>query len=132
MLDPMVKYSRLTLDMVLSALADNTPRRLLERLSQGEASVSQLARPFGASLPAIYKHLRVLERPGFIAHEKRGHVRHVRLTAQCARNGGEWMRERIGEAAAASRILEKRRSPAEGIGQGGTRTRTRISQNIKI
>ena len=51
----------------------------MKRLSQGEASVSQLAEPFGVSLPTIHKHLRVLERAGFIAHEKRGRVRHVRL-----------------------------------------------------
>jgi len=53
---------------------------MLERLSQGEASVSELAGPFGVSLPTIHKHLHVLERAGFIAHEKRGRVRHIRLT----------------------------------------------------
>ena len=74
----MAKYSRL-LDATFSALADSTRRRMLERLSRGEASVSELARPFGVSLPTIHKHLRVLERAGFIAHEKRGRVRHVRL-----------------------------------------------------
>jgi len=74
----MAKYYRL-LDATFSALADSTRRRMLERLSLGEASVSELARPFGVSLPTIHKHLRVLERAGFIAHEKRGRVRHVRL-----------------------------------------------------
>jgi DNA-binding transcriptional ArsR family regulator len=74
----MAKYYRL-LDATFSALADSTRRRMLERLSHGEASVSELARPFGVSLPTIHKHLRVLERAGFIAHEKRGRVRHVRL-----------------------------------------------------
>jgi DNA-binding transcriptional ArsR family regulator len=74
----MAKYFRL-LDATFSALADSTRRRMLERLSQGEASVSELARPFGVSLPTIHKHLRVLERAGFIAHEKRGRVRHIRL-----------------------------------------------------
>lgn len=74
----MAKYSRL-LDATFSALADSTRRQMLERLSHGEASVSELARPFGVSLPTIHKHLRVLERAGFIAHEKRGRVRHVRL-----------------------------------------------------
>lgn len=67
------------LDATFAALADSTRRMMLERLSRGEASVSELARPFGVSLPTIHKHLRVLERAGFIAHEKRGRVRHVRL-----------------------------------------------------
>ena len=53
---------------------------MLERLSQGEASVTELAEPFGVSLPTIHKHLRVLERSGFITHEKRGRVRHIQLT----------------------------------------------------
>ena len=76
----MAKYSENPLDAVFSALADATRRGMLERLSRGEASVSQLAEPFGVSLPTIHKHLQVLERAGFIAHEKRGRVRHIRLT----------------------------------------------------
>ena len=81
----MANYSRHPLDAVFSALADATRRGMLERLSRGEASVSQLAEPFGVSLPAIHKHLRVLERAGFIAHEKRGRVRHIRLTTRRGR-----------------------------------------------
>jgi DNA-binding transcriptional ArsR family regulator len=76
----MAKHSQASLDTVFSALADATRRGMLERLSRGEASVSELAEPFGFSLPTIHKHLRVLERAGFIAHEKRGRVRHIRLT----------------------------------------------------
>jgi len=76
----MAKYSVNSLDVTMSALADATRRGILERLSQDEASVSQLAEPFGVSLPTIHKHLRVLERAGFIVHEKRGRVRHVRLS----------------------------------------------------
>jgi DNA-binding transcriptional ArsR family regulator len=75
----MAKYSRHSLDAIFSALGDATRRGMLERLSRGEASVSELAEPFGVSLPAIHKHLRVLERAGFITHEKRGRVRQVRL-----------------------------------------------------
>lgn len=76
----MAKYSQASLDAAFAALSDSTRRGMLERLSRGEASVSQLAEPFGVSLPTIHKHLRVLERAGFIAHQKRGRVRHVRLT----------------------------------------------------
>ena len=76
----MAKYSCASLDAVFSALSDATRRGMLERLSHGEASVTQLAEPFGVSLPTIHKHLRVLERAGFIRHEKRGRVRHIQLT----------------------------------------------------
>jgi DNA-binding transcriptional ArsR family regulator len=75
----MAKCLEQALDNAFCALGDATRRGILERLSTGEASVSQLAEPFGVSLPTIHKHLRVLERAGFIAHEKRGRVRHVRL-----------------------------------------------------
>jgi DNA-binding transcriptional ArsR family regulator len=74
----MAKHSH-SLDATFFALGDSTRRGMLERLSRGEASMSQLAEPFGVSLPTIHKHLRVLERAGFVAHEKRGRVRHVRL-----------------------------------------------------
>jgi DNA-binding transcriptional ArsR family regulator len=77
----MAKHSEHSLDAVFTALADSTRRGILEQLSLGEASVSQLAAPFGVALPTVHKHLRVLERAGFIAHEKRGRVRHVRLAA---------------------------------------------------
>jgi DNA-binding transcriptional ArsR family regulator len=85
----MAKYWSRSLDTAFSALGDATRRGVLERLSGGEASVSQLAAPFGVSLPTMHKHLRVLERAGFIAHEKRGRVRHVRLArARGGRAGG--------------------------------------------
>jgi DNA-binding transcriptional ArsR family regulator len=75
----MAKYSHNVLDTVFSALGDSTRRGMLEELSHGEASVSRFAQRFGVSLPTIHKHLRVLERAGFIRHEKRGRVRHIRL-----------------------------------------------------
>ncbi|MCE7946008.1 MAG: ArsR family transcriptional regulator [Chloroflexi bacterium CFX4] len=59
-----------TLDATFAALADPTRRAILARLAQGEATVKELAQPFAMSLPAISKHLRVLERAGLI---KRGH-----------------------------------------------------------
>jgi DNA-binding transcriptional ArsR family regulator len=81
----MAKYSQNALDDVFSALGDSTRRGMLEDLSHGEASVSQFAERFGVSLPTIHKHLRVLERAGFIRHEKRGRVRHIRLNLIPAR-----------------------------------------------
>ena len=74
-----------SLDVTFFALGDATRRGMLARLSRGESSISDFANDFGVSLPTIHKHLRVLERAGFIAHEKRGRVRHVRLARGRAR-----------------------------------------------
>ena len=78
-LSHMANHSRSELDETFFALGDATRRGILARLSRGEASLSEFASDFGVSLPTIHKHLRVLERVGFITHEKRGRVRHVRL-----------------------------------------------------
>jgi DNA-binding transcriptional ArsR family regulator len=88
----MAKYSQSALDVVFSALGDSTRRRMLEQLSHGEASVSQFAQRFGVSLPTIHKHLHVLEHAGFIRHEKRGRVRHIRLAHMPARKCGNYLR----------------------------------------
>jgi DNA-binding transcriptional ArsR family regulator len=81
------------LDLVFSALADPTRRAIVVRLSVGEASVSELARPFDMSLPAIAKHLAVLERAGLLEHEKHGRVRHCRLVAAPMKTADDWLRE---------------------------------------
>lgn len=60
------------LDLTLTALADGTRRAMLERLARGEARVTELARPFAMSLPAVSKHLRVLERAGLVHRRRRG------------------------------------------------------------
>jgi DNA-binding transcriptional ArsR family regulator len=78
-LSHMANLSRPPLDHAFFALDDATRRGMLVRLSRGETSVSEFASDFGVSLPTIHKHLRVLERAGFISHEKRGRVRHVWL-----------------------------------------------------
>ena len=76
----MAKYPAGSLDAVFSALADPTRRAMAERLRVGgEASVSELAEPFGVSLPTITRHLGVLEHAGLVEHYKAGRVRHVRL-----------------------------------------------------
>ena len=76
---------------MFSALADATRRAIVVRLSAGEASVSELARPFDMSLPAIAKHLAVLERAGLLAHEKHGRVRHCRLIATPMKTADDWL-----------------------------------------
>jgi DNA-binding transcriptional ArsR family regulator len=67
--------------ITLSAIADPTRRAILTRLSTGEASVTELARPFEMSLPAISKHLRVLEQAGLIARGREAQWRPCRLEA---------------------------------------------------
>src|SRR5580698_3013854 len=67
------------LDHTFSALADPTRRAILARLAEGETTVGELARPFAISLPAISRHLKVLEEAELIANERRGKHRHCRL-----------------------------------------------------
>lgn len=91
MLNHMVKYSTSSLDATFSALADPTRRTILARLTRGEASVTELAEPFDVSLPAISKHLRVLERAGLLIAQKDGRVRRCRLAAEPMRAAAEWI-----------------------------------------
>lgn len=79
LLNRMVKYEQNTLDLTFAALADPTRRAMLARLAQGEASVGDLAAPHAMSLPAISKHLKVLERAGLIRRRKDGRVHHCSL-----------------------------------------------------
>jgi len=86
----MVK-SAANLDEVFSALADPTRREILVALAEGEHSVSELAEPFDVSLPAISKHLSVLERAGLITREREGRVRRCRLEPQPLAGALEWI-----------------------------------------
>lgn len=87
----MVKHRATTLDAVFSALADPTRRKILARLSEGEASVSELAEPFAISLPAVSKHLGVLEDAGLLIREKDGRVRHCRMVAEPMEDALRWI-----------------------------------------
>ena len=78
-------------DQVFSALADPTRRAILVRLRQGEASVSELAQPFSVSLPAVAKHVRVLERAGLLAHRKNGRVRRCRIVVDRLQLASDWL-----------------------------------------
>jgi DNA-binding transcriptional ArsR family regulator len=64
---------------------------ILERLAQGDATVTELARPFAVSLPAISKQLRVLERAGLLTREKQGRVRRCHLEAGPMREAVQWL-----------------------------------------
>jgi DNA-binding transcriptional ArsR family regulator len=79
------------LSNTLSALADPTRRAILSRLASGEASVSELAAPFEMSMPAISKHLKVLERAGLIARGKEAQWRPCRLQATPLRDVSDWV-----------------------------------------
>ena len=78
------------LDRTFAALADPTRRAILARLSAGEATVTELAEPFVISLPAISKHLKVLERAGLIARSRERQWRPSRLEAGPLREVAEW------------------------------------------
>jgi len=70
------------LDAVFSALADPTRRRMLLRLSRGEASITELAKPFDMTLPAVSKHLRVLEHAGLVRRRRDGWYHRCHLEAR--------------------------------------------------
>jgi DNA-binding transcriptional ArsR family regulator len=82
------------LDATFQALADPTRRGMVERLSQGSASVSELAAPFAMSLPAIVQHLAVLEASGLVASEKVGRVRTCRLDPAALSLAEQWIGQR--------------------------------------
>src|SRR5947207_8067855 len=77
----------------LSALADPTRRAILSRLALGEASVTELAAPFSMSLPAVSKHLKVLERAGLISRERRAQWRPCKLEAAPLQEASHWLEE---------------------------------------
>jgi DNA-binding transcriptional ArsR family regulator len=79
------------LDLVFGALADPTRRALLVRLTEGDASVAQLAEPFAVSQPAISKHLKVLEGAGLISRSRAGTARYSHLEAQPLKEATEYM-----------------------------------------
>ena len=87
----MVKYYSQSLDRTFSALSDPTRRAILARLALGDTSVTELAEPFNISLPAISKHLRVLEKAGLLIQEKDGRVRRCRLVATPLRDAASWI-----------------------------------------
>src|SRR4051812_31189119 len=87
-------YGRMTaarLDATFAALADPTRRAILARLASGEASVTDLARPFAMSQPAISKHLKVLERAGLVSRGRDAQRRPRRLEAKPLAEATEWL-----------------------------------------
>ncbi|HEX5619458.1 MAG TPA: metalloregulator ArsR/SmtB family transcription factor [Solirubrobacteraceae bacterium] len=83
-----------TLDRVFQALSDPSRRAMVERLSRGPASVSELAQPLAMSLPAVMQHLQVLETSGLVRSEKVGRVRTCRIEPVPLQTAEQWINER--------------------------------------
>jgi DNA-binding transcriptional ArsR family regulator len=90
----MLNYQTAPIDRLFHALAEPTRRQMMERLSRGPATVSDLARPFAMSLPAIVQHLAVLEECGLVASEKVGRVRTCRIEPKGLQTAERWINER--------------------------------------
>ena len=82
------------LDLTFQALADPTRRSMVERLSRGQASVSELARPYDMSLPAIVQHLAMLENSGLVRSEKVGRVRTFTMVPAALSLAEKWFNQR--------------------------------------
>jgi DNA-binding transcriptional ArsR family regulator len=82
------------LDRTFTALADPTRRALIARLSQGPASISDLARPFAMSLPAVMQHVTVLEDAGIVRTEKIGRVRTCQIVPRALGEVEQWLDDR--------------------------------------
>lgn len=88
----MVKYSP-TLDSTFGALSDPTRRAILSTLALGPASITTLARPHRMSLPAVMKHIRVLEQAGLVSQSKSGRTRFCRLAPEPLKQAENWISE---------------------------------------
>jgi DNA-binding transcriptional ArsR family regulator len=89
----MVNYNQRQLDRVFGALAHPIRRGILARLSTGEATVAQLAKPFKVSAPAITKHMRILEEAGLLSRNKLGREHHCRLEQERMEAAQSWIEE---------------------------------------
>lgn len=91
MINQMVKYSSKTLDRTFAALAHPTRRRILAHLASGDQCVTDLARPYAMSLPAVSKHLRVLEKAGLLRRRRYGRVHEMQLEAAPLKQAAQWV-----------------------------------------
>jgi len=89
-----VFHDHAQIDQMFQALADPARRLMMERLSRGPASVSELAEPFDMSLSAVAQHIRLLQASGLIASEKIGRVRTCRIEPKALRTVEQWIAER--------------------------------------
>lgn len=102
------------LDAKFHALSDGTRRALVERLSQGPSSVTDLAGPLPVSLPTVLKHLAILEHGGIVLSEKLGRVRTFRMAPDAFANVERWVAERKRGRSASFDRLDQLLSEGEG------------------
>src|SRR5579863_3773844 len=91
MLNDIAAPSSEELDMLFGALADATRRSIVEQLAVGEATVTELAAPYSISLPAISRHLKVLERASIITRSQQGRWRRARLSPTSLASSAAWL-----------------------------------------
>ncbi|HEV8658468.1 MAG TPA: metalloregulator ArsR/SmtB family transcription factor [Thermoanaerobaculia bacterium] len=89
----MVNYQSSVLDTTFAALSDPTRRAMLARLASRECSISELAEPFDISLPAISRHVRVLEDAGLLVRERDGRIHRCNLDPHPINAASEWLEE---------------------------------------
>ncbi|WP_243387182.1 ArsR/SmtB family transcription factor [Bacillus kexueae] len=87
----MVNYQENHLDDVFSVLSDPTRRKIIEELSKGEKTVKKLAEPFDMSLPAVTKHLKVLEKAQIVSFRKEGRYKYYFLQPEKMKDAIEWL-----------------------------------------
>ena len=113
MINHMVKESVPSLDRTFAALADPTRRAILSRLAQGTATMGELAAPFDISLPAVSKHVGVLENAGLVVRKKEGRRRRCYLNATPLMEAAAWITvyERFweGQLAALAEFIEQKK-----------------------
>jgi len=118
----MVKYPSKALDRTFAALADPTRRRILAHLARGDQCVTRLARPHAMSLPAISKHLRVLEKAGLLRRRRYGRVHEMQLAAEPLKQAAQWVEEYRkfweGSLDRLAQYLEETNKPATRKGKG--------------
>ena len=89
----MVKYPPAGLNRTFAALSDPTRRRILAQLAQGDRCVTRLAQRHAMSLPAVSKHLRVLEKAGLLRRRRYGRVHEMQLEAKPLKQAAQWVEE---------------------------------------
>ena len=105
------------MNRTFAALADPTRRRILAHLTQGDTRVTHLAKPHAMSLPAVSKHLRVLEKAGLLRRRRYGRVHEMRLDAKPLQQAAQWVEEYRkfwqGSLDRLAEYLEKENRPSE-------------------
>jgi DNA-binding transcriptional ArsR family regulator len=87
----MVESRQAQLDLIFHALSDPTRRAMLHALTRNERSIGELARPFGMSLAAVSKHVKVLERARLVERERRGSFSYLRLRGEAMLSARQWI-----------------------------------------